>query len=218
MRNFTLVVLLSLLCCVVPASAGVIFDNFTASSGTINGWTINSGYWVSDSFTLGGNAVVNGVDFEVWLPNAGASVSQVDWSIGTAPNGTDVGHNTALAITKSLSANLQGYQLALVTIALPNLDLTAGTTYYLTLQNAVSTSEDGVYWDESDGPKSVAAYESALGKLIDTGDGLGCGDQHAGTNPCSESFDILEPEPSTWTLLASGILAAFALRRRAIRS
>ena len=52
----------------VPASAGpVVFDNYPVN-GTIDAWTINYGFWVSDSFTLASTSTVTGVNFGVWLP------------------------------------------------------------------------------------------------------------------------------------------------------
>lgn len=212
MSKLTLVLLFSLVLLTVPATAGVVFDNFTIKSGTIDAWLINTGSVVSDSFILGSNAVVNGVDFGVWL-NPGASVSQVDWSIGTVPFGSSFS-GTAVVSDKLLFNNAYGFDIDLLTFVLPDLDLAGGQTYYLTLQNTVTSGGGPVYWDESDGANSVAAYVNAL-QITDTG--AGCGNTGLGTNPCSESFDITTPEPSTWMLLGSGILAAFALRRRAVR-
>ena len=58
--------LLALCLAVVPATAQTLYDN-----GPINGntdaWTINFGFVVSDSFTLGSAATVNSLSFGTWM-------------------------------------------------------------------------------------------------------------------------------------------------------
>ncbi len=59
--------LLALYLAAIPATAqqATIYDN-GAINGTTDAWTINSGFVVSDSFTTGGGAVVNGLVFGAW--------------------------------------------------------------------------------------------------------------------------------------------------------
>lgn len=83
------------------ASAGVVADYYPID-GTNDAFTINEGYAVSDAFTLGSAATVNGVNFGVWL-FSGDSVQTVDWSIssGDIVNGlgTVYGSGTGAAVS-----------------------------------------------------------------------------------------------------------------------
>src|SRR5579863_1492333 len=59
--------LLALCLAVIPAVAQTdIYDNGPIN-GTVDAWTINSGFAVSDSFTLGAAANVSGLNFAVWI-------------------------------------------------------------------------------------------------------------------------------------------------------
>jgi hypothetical protein len=227
MRRLTFALLCSLLLLTLPATAatvltGNIFNN-SPIDGTIDGWSIYGDGSVSDSFTVASGATAYVVNFGAWL-NPGDSVSAISWSIDTTPLGTGLGNinlgaGTVTASSGMLFNNLYLYDIDQVSFSLANgttltpLKLAPGT-YYLTLQNAASAGLGVVYWDENDGANSTAAY-SNLGLITDTGEG--CGDTGSGSGTCSESFAISTPEPSTLALLCSGILAAFVLRRKAVR-
>jgi PEP-CTERM motif len=224
MRRLTFALLCSLLLLTLPATAatvltGNIFHN-SPIDGTIDGWSIYGDGSVSDSFTVASGATAYVVNFGAWL-NPGDSVSAVKWSIGTTPFGADTGTGTVTASSGMLFNNLYGYDIDKVSFSLADgttltpLNLAPGT-YYLTLQDAASAGLGVVYWDENDGANSTAAYVNSIGQLTST-DGQGCADTGSGSGTCSESFDISTPEPSTLALLCSGILAAFVLRRKAIR-
>jgi hypothetical protein len=43
-----------------------LYDN-GPTNGSIDGWTINFGFAVSDTFNLTSNSTVNGVNFAAWL-------------------------------------------------------------------------------------------------------------------------------------------------------
>ena len=58
------IVLLALVA--MPAFAQTIYDN-GPTNGTTDGWTINFGFAVSDSFTLSNAATVTGLDFAAWV-------------------------------------------------------------------------------------------------------------------------------------------------------
>ena len=59
--------LLALCLAVVPAVAQTdLYDN-GAPNGTVDAWTINFGFIVSDTFTLGSASSVSGLDFAAWL-------------------------------------------------------------------------------------------------------------------------------------------------------
>ncbi|MGO9515433.1 MAG: PEP-CTERM sorting domain-containing protein, partial [Candidatus Korobacteraceae bacterium] len=93
-----------------------------------------------------------------------------------------------------------------------DVNLSGGTTYWLTLQNAVVNSGDPVFWDENSGQ----------GCGGDNGKGGGCpsraSENTIGTIP-SEDFTInggtgSTPEPSSFVLLASGAIGLLGVLRR----
>ena len=193
------------------------------SNGAINGgdgpgpgegWVINSGYLVSDSFTVGAGTVTS-FDFASWN-YTGDVLASVDWAIGSATYGTDLGSGTASGL--SLTTVLQftdgyGFDIYLNTISGLNVTLAPGT-YWLTLQNAVVLSGDPVGWDENDGPS--AAFDSSVGSLVNGG-GYGCANGAAGCTG-SEMFDIYGtsaavPEPTTELFVGAGLLLTAGLSR-----
>src|SRR5262245_41029229 len=119
---------------VAPAAqADVVYDNGPAD-GTINGWTINFGYAVANSFTLADPSLLTGAKFTLWnLP--GDVTATVDWSIVDTPTGgATLGFGTA-SVTQNLQfTNAYGYDVNQDTIALPNIALGPGT-YWFELQN-----------------------------------------------------------------------------------
>jgi hypothetical protein len=193
----------------IPAIAQTdVYDN-GGTTGTADGWTINFGFSVTDSFSVSSNTSMTGASFIFWL-SPGDTLPAVDLSIGTSAFGNDVANFTGLAPTGSLSlgSNQYGFNLEQDTYTISPVGLTAGTTYWITLQNASVPSGDPVYWDENSGPSQ--AQENTLGTIP------------------SESFTIYgnasttttgtTPEPSSIMLLGSGLLgAAGILRRRLTR-
>ena len=190
---------LTILClalAVIPASAQVLYSNGPIN-GTTDGWTINFGYVVSDTFTLSAASTLGSVDIGVWeFP--GDTGSTVDWSITSTENGTGVG-GTANVTDTFISTNQYGYDIDKWHFTTPIGALGAGT-YWLNLQNAVVPSGDPVYWDENSGPSS--ASESAVGTIA------------------SEAFSVngtstgTTPEPSSIMLFGSGILGLAGVLRR----
>jgi len=178
-------------------------------NGTVDAWTINFGYIVSDTFNAGGS--VNGFSFYVWL-FPGDKVTSVDWSITSGENsGTTLGSGTASGSNltdKFISTNQYSYDIDLISITGLNVATVSGTKYWLNLQNAVSTEGEPVYWDENDGagcggsgcPSS--ASESAVGTI--GGESFTIGGGSSGTTP----------EPSSIMLFGSGILGLAGLLRR----
>jgi PEP-CTERM motif len=204
---------LTILClalAVVPAGAGVLYEN-----GPINGetdaWPFNSPYVVSDSFTLSSNSTVGGFDAGLWeFP--GDVLSSVDWSITSSYNGgTLFGSGTVSGknLTDTfLSTNTYGYDINEITATGLNVNLTSGTTYWLNLTNAITPKGNPTYWDENSGVgcQSNGCPSQAVEALI-------------GTIP-SESFTIngtqggTTPEPGSFLLFGSGILGVVGLLRR----
>ncbi len=150
-------------------------DSWTYENGPINGttdaWTINFGYMVSDSFTVpAGSTAVTGFDFGTWeFP--GDTLTAVDWSITSAPNGGTVYASGTTTVTDQfISTNQFGYDIDKISVAGLNVNTGSGT-FYLNLQNAVVPSGDPVYWDENSGAGCHStgcpsqAYESAVGTI-----------------------------------------------------
>jgi hypothetical protein len=197
----------------VPASAQVLYDNGPIN-GTVDGWTINFGYTVSDTFAIAGNSTATGMAFGVWeFP--GDVMTSVQWSITSGENsGTVFGSGTAIGSNltdKFISTNQFGYNIDSITVSGLNVGLTGGT-YWLNLQNAVNSSGDPVFWDENSGQ----------GCGGDNGNGGGCpslaSENTIGTIP-SEDFTInggtgSTPEPSSFMLFASGAIGLLGILRR----
>ncbi len=212
--------LLAILCLVlgaVPAPAQVLYDNGPIN-GTVDAWTINYGFVIGDSFTLLNNSTVGGFNFGVW-EFQGDVLTSVDWSITSDPvGGTVYGSGTASGknlTDQFISVNQYGYDIDQITVTGLNLPLLSGKTYsyWLNLQNAVVPSGDPVYWDENSG----------IGCKGDDGMGGGCPSEASGggvgTDP-AEAFDIngtgggSTPEPTSFMLLASGVLAVTGVLRQ----
>jgi PEP-CTERM motif-containing protein len=208
---------LTVLCLTLAAGPGwaqVLYDDGPIN-GNINAWTINFGYIVSDSFTIANNDTVTGFAFGT-RQFPGDVLIAVDWSVTSGENsGTVYGSGTASGnqITdKYLSTNAFGYSVNLITVTGLDVNLSGGTTW-LTLQNAVVSSGDPVYWDENDG----------VGCGGDNGKGGGCpslaSESAVGTIP-SEDFTInggsggTTPEPSSFILIGSGIIGIVGVLRR----
>ena len=150
----------------VSASAQVLYDNGPIN-GNHDGWTINFGYIVSDNFTMANDATMSGFAFGT-RQFPGDQLISVDWSVTSGENsGTVYGSGTASGsqlTDKYLSTNEFGYYVNLITVTGLDVNLSGGTTYWLTLQNAVVPSGDPVFWDENSG----------VGCGGDNGKGGGC--------------------------------------------
>jgi hypothetical protein len=202
--------LLACVALVVPASAQV-YSNGPAN-GTVDAWTINFGYVVSDTFGLSSATTVTGFDFAVWaLP--GDTPLTVDWSITSGENGgTSYGSGTASLTSSFISSNQYGYDIDKETVSGLNVKLAAGT-YWLNLQNAVTSGGNPLYWDENSGVGCKGtgcpsmASESAVGTI--PGEAF---DIFGGTS--STTGTGTTPEPSSIMLLGSGILGLAGVLRR----
>jgi hypothetical protein len=192
---------LTILCLALAAVPAFADYSNGAINGSVDAWTINFGYVVSDTFVADSSSVL-GFQFGVWeFP--GDVLSSVDWSITSGENsGTIYGSGTASGgnlVDQFISSNQYGYNIDKITVTGLNVAVTSGTTYWLNLQNAAVPSGDPVYWDENSGPS--AASESALGTIP------------------SEAFTVntqttTTPEPSSIMLLGSGLLGLAGVLRR----
>jgi len=191
----------------LPAMAGDIYDN-GGTTGTADAWTINFGFAVTDSFTVASNTSANGAEFIFWL-SPGDTAPAVDLSIGTSAFGNDVANFTGLASTgqTNLGSNQYGFTLEQDSYSFSNTALSAGTTYWVTLQNASVPSGDPVYWDENSGPSM--AQENTLGTVPSESFTI-----LGGTGTTTTTTSGTTPEPSSIMLFGSGILGLAGVLRR----
>jgi len=165
-------------------------------NGSVDAWTINFGYVVSDTFVLSVANTIQSFNFWVWA-YPGDTALTVDWSITSAEfGGTTYGSGTASLSSTFVSSNQYGYDIDQLSASGLNVALGAGT-YWLNLQNATTAFGDPLFWDENSGPSS--ASESAVGTIA------------------SEAFNIngpATPEPSSILLFGSGILGLAGVLRR----
>ena len=194
--------LLALCWAAAPAVAqNDLYDN-GPTNGTTSAWSITDGFVSSDSFSLGTASTINGLNFAAWLV-PGDVLESAEVSITSAEFGGTTYFDQSVNFTQSgCVLNTEGFSVCAESGTFSGVNLNAGT-YWLNLQNGKDTDGDPVYWDENSGPSSASNNE-------------------VGTIP-SESFTLLGraggtgtvPEPSSITLLSSGVLAlACALRRK----
>lgn len=208
MKHWTLVVLAAAVCiCSLPAAAGTIFDDFAAgnSYNCCSGWTVSSPNGPPGQFSAANEFVAG----------ASGTVSQIDLAIGYV---TGSGSGTAALYTVSggLPGTLLGswsftaHQVFGNCCAIETINvaggpsLTNGTSYFLVLSADNNGTWDAWNWN------SVGA--TGL-DLFNQGNGwINNGIQPLGT------FRILSgagvPEPGTFVMLGSGVLAAAGMIRR----
>jgi len=205
----SLLTIACLVLAVAPAMADTVFYDNGAYNGTNDGWTINFGYSVSDSYTNTPHYTsVSDVHFVYWDANSSDLLTGVDAQFGsTSFSGTVTSLNGGT--NTLLGTNQYGYELYQYDWAPPGADIPIGSgPGYFTLSNACTTSgcsvSNPIYWDENSGPST--AYENSVGSIP------------------SEAFTLsgengtTTPEPSSIMLFGSGILGlAGVLRRKLTR-
>jgi hypothetical protein len=193
----------------IPASAAIVYSNTpgrTAPSpydGNTDGWTINFGFSVSDSFTLSSATSITGMDLWAWEA-PGVTTSSVEYSIGTTFFDNSLGNGTSTGLTDTfVTTNSFGFNIDEISFSFASpISLSAGT-YYVTLQNAVASGSSPVYWDENAGPST--AQENSVGTIP------------------SEAFSIVggpttgTPEPGAMALVGCGMLLLGGGIRRKLR-
>ena len=197
----TLCVLFVLALVSVPALADVVYDNGPIF-GNGDGWTLNFGFAVSDTFTIsGGDSTITGLSFGAHL-FPGDTLESVEVSITSNELGGTTYFDQVVNTTQSsCTVNQYGFNVCLESASFNGPTLSNGT-YWLNLQNAVTNTGDPAYWDENSGVgcQSPGCPSHASENTI-------------GTIP-SESFTLYGnasgtgtvPEPGSLFLLMGGVL------------
>jgi hypothetical protein len=204
--RIVLVAVFALCLAAVPAAAQTLYSNGPVN-GTTDGWTINFGFVVSDTFSLSSASTLTGVNFYSWV-FPGDIVNSVELAITSSEFGGTTYYDQVVNFTASnCSANQLGYNVCLESsVGMTPVNLASGT-YWLNLENACCT-DDPLYWDENSGPSqasenSVGTIPSEAFTVFGT----------AGTSTTSTTSTT--PEPSSVMLWGSGIVGlAGAIRRK----
>ncbi len=176
------------------ARADVLYDT-GPTTGNSNAINIAGGGYES-SFTLSQASIVTGVNFVSW--NYQGTITMLDWGISSTSPSPILG--TAVPVSQIAptftNPNQYGYDVYTNNFSTGNLSLSAGT-YYLTLQNTITTNNSfNPFWDFTD-VKADGSYDVTF--------------QILGTVAVSAV-----PEPSTWAMMILGFagIGFVAYRRK----
>jgi uncharacterized repeat protein (TIGR03803 family) len=164
-----------------PGSGEPVYEN-----GPINGntdaWTINFGFVVSDTFTVGEFENIEGMSFGAWLTPFD-TLESVEISITSSPNGGNSFFDQTVNLTQSnCVTNDFGFAVCTETTSFNGPTLQPGT-YWVNLQNASVSTGSPAYWDENSG---IGCHSSGCPSQAE--------EDTIGTIP-SESFSMLGPCP-----------------------
>jgi len=167
---------------------GEIYDNGPVN-GTTDGWDINFGFVVSDTFTIpSSSGTITGLNFYAWtFPGDVLQTAEISITSQPLNGGTSYFDGVVNFTQSACSANQYGYNVCFETSDAINVPNLGAGTYWANLQNAVVNDDDPIFWDENSG--------------------VGCGspgcpsqasENSVGTIP-SESFTILGETTTTTT-------------------
>ena|SRR5579863_604402 len=202
--------LLVLALCVAPVAAGAqVLVNNGPINGTTDAWTINFGFVVSDSFSIGFASTTTALAFGAWV-TPGDTLESAEVSITSSEfGGTTYFDNVVTFTQNGCSGNQYGFNVCTETSSFLGLINLAAGSYWLNLQNATTAEGNPIYWDENSGPSS--ASENAVGTIPSEAFTLWAGET---TTTTTTTTTGTTPEPSTIMLLGSGVLALAGVLRR----
>ena len=205
--RLSLLSLLLLCLSAIPMMAQAhVYDN-GPTNGTVDAWTINFGFIVSDTFTLASARNIEGFTFAAWL-FPGDILESAEVSITSSEFGGTTYFDGTVDLTQSdCVTNQLGFSVCNESGTF-DINLNAGT-YWLNLQNAVVNNGDPVYWDENSGPSR--ASENSVGTIPSESFTL-----YGETGPATTTGTT--PEPGSMMLFGSGILGALGFVRRKFQS
>ena len=188
-----------------------LYDNGPIN-GTVGGWTINSGYTVSDTFTLMANSTITGLSFGAWV-NPDLTLQTVEVQITSSEFGGTIYTDQIVNFTASNCVFNQqyDYNVCKETGSFGTaVDLNAGN-YWLNLSHAETQvgEDDPVYWDENSGPS--LASENSVGTIPSESFTL-LGSENSTTTTTGTT-----PEPGSIMLFGSGLLGLVCRRSRRLK-
>ncbi len=207
--SLSLLTVCCLMLAVAPAMADTLYNNGPLN-GTVDAWTINFGFSVSDSFQVANNSSIQGLHFNYWDAVSNDILTTVDMQIGSTSFGGST--QTLTGVTNTfLGFSPFGFSLFQADFSFTGISWSGAG--FVTLSNACTTSgcsvTQPIYWDENSGAGCTSsgcpsvAYENTLGSIPSESFTLS-GTSGSGTTP----------EPSSIILLGSGILGVAGVLRR----
>ena len=116
------------------------------------------------SFTVSEDVDLTTVELGLWVDPGSKPVS-INWSIGTLAFGSDLSSGANASLTGTLlfnnhsAAPQYNYDIYDSTFSVTSPLLVTGTTYWLTMSDAVSSPNGIVYWDENNIYPSNSTWE-----------------------------------------------------------
>jgi len=186
----------------LPAFGQGLYSNGPIN-GTTDAWTINSGFVVSDTFTVAaGGGLATGLTFGAWafpgdvLESAGVQITSSEFG------GTTFFSGVANFTQSGCSTNQYGFNVCIETGFFTGAVNLAAGTYWVNLDNAVVNTGDPIYWDENSGPSQ--ASENSVGTIPSEAFTIGACGGSKSLPDCLPPPTV--PEPASLLLFASGIV------------
>lgn len=198
----------------LPANAQGIYNNGPIN-GTTDAWTINSGFVVSDTFTLASQNLIAGLSFGAWAFPGDVLVS-AEVSITSAEFGGITYTNQIVSFSQSgCSGNQYGFNVCTESGTFGTFVNLTGGAYWISLSNAVVSTGDPIYWDENSGPSKAVDWPRTTAIGTTPSEAFTVLGATCGGGGCSPSQTV--PEPSGLVSLFMGSMTLFGVfigRRR----